>query len=68
MGTEILDGTGFNGTILNYAVMAFFLGATLLLFIFFWWKGMLCLDEEAKLQMMNDESSNHSNRGANNGR
>ncbi|SCA58753.1 hypothetical protein AB751O23_AN_00080 [Chlamydiales bacterium SCGC AB-751-O23] len=68
MGSEILDGTGLNGTLLNYALMTFFLGAALFIFIYFWWKGLLCLDEEAKVQMMKDENSRPANKGTLNGK
>ncbi len=51
------DGGGVIGHILHYAFILFLTGSALLVFIYFWRKGRLDMDEGPKHQMMknNDE-------------
>lgn len=51
----ILDQEGVYGTYLSYAQIFLFSGGSLVLFFYFWSKGRLGMDEEAKFQMMEDQ-------------
>lgn len=50
-----LDGWGIYGMALDYAVIALFTLSALLAFIYFWRKGRLDMDEEPKMQMMEED-------------
>ena len=43
-----LDGWGISGMALDYAVVLFFVGSALLIFIYLWSKGRLDFDETLK--------------------
>ncbi len=47
-----LDAGGVYGQYFHYAGALFFTGAAFILFFYFWSKGKLDMDEEAKEQMM----------------
>lgn len=54
------DDSGIYGGIFHYAMVFAFVGAALLAFLYFWKKGRLDMDEEAKIQMMqNDDEGEH---------
>lgn len=53
-----LDGFGIHGMALDYSVVFFFTGAAFCLFIYFWLNNRLDMDEEPKMQMMQDEEEN----------
>lgn len=53
------DEIGVQGSILHYAMVIFFVLAALLIFIHLWWMGRLDMDEEPKMQMMQDREENH---------
>ena len=48
------DSHGVYGNILHYALAVVFMGSALLLFIYFWAKGRLDMDEEAKYEMLQE--------------
>lgn len=50
-----LDGFGIYGMAMDYAVIFFFTGTALLLFIYLWKNQKLDMDEAPKLQMMQNE-------------
>jgi len=50
-----LDGWGIYGMALDYAVVVFFVGSALLIFIYLWSKGRLDMDESPKMQMLEEE-------------
>jgi cbb3-type cytochrome oxidase subunit 3 len=49
------DGFGYMGLIFDYALIVFFSGSTLILFLYFWKKKRLDFDEAPKYQMLSDE-------------
>jgi hypothetical protein len=51
----IIDSEGAYGAVFNYSLTLFFFGGAICAFIFFWKKGNLGMDEEAKFQMMEIE-------------
>lgn len=51
----ILDGGGVYGSLLHYALVIAFAGSALLAFLYYWRKGQLNMDEEAKFQMLQAE-------------
>jgi hypothetical protein len=51
---EQQDVSGIYGGILDYAIIFSIVGSALLAFLYFWSKGRLDMDEEPKMQMMND--------------
>lgn len=56
----MLDSAGAYGSILNYSLTIAIVGSAMLLFVYFWIKGRLDMDEEPKLQMMSNENEeNH---------
>lgn len=64
LGNEVLlafalvtdkDTSGIYGGIFSYAQIFAFVGSALLAFLYFWKKGHLDMDEEAKLQMMRED-------------
>ena len=48
------DVFGFFGNLLNYSYLIALFMSTLILFLFFWRKGVLSMDEEAKYKMMDE--------------
>lgn len=48
------DGFGNIGLILDYTLIVFFSGSTLILFLYFWKKKRLDFDEDPKYQMFNE--------------
>lgn len=48
------DSSGVYGGIMHYALVIALVGSAMLAFIYFWSKGRLDMDEEPKMQMMND--------------
>lgn len=52
----IIDGEGVYGTFLTYGLTASFAGGAFVMFLYFWWKGRLDMDEEPKLQMMQNDN------------
>ena len=53
----ILDPGGVYGQYLHYALTIFFSGTAFIVFLYFWSKGKLDMDEEAKEQMMKREDN-----------
>jgi hypothetical protein len=51
----VIDTYGLHGTALHYGLIIAFVGSAFLIFLYRWQKGALDMDEEPKLQMMNDE-------------
>lgn len=49
------DGFGYRGLILDYALIIFFSGSTLILFLYFWKKKRLDFDEAPKYQMLKED-------------
>lgn len=49
------DVSGVYGGIFHYSLTFALVGSAFLVFFYFWKKGRLDMDEEPKLQMMNDE-------------
>lgn len=49
------DSSGIYGGIMHYALVIALVGSAMLAFIYFWSKGRLDMDEEPKIQMMNDD-------------
>lgn len=49
------DSSGVYGGILHYAFVFAIIGSTLLVFLYFWKKDRLDMDEDPKLKMMCDE-------------
>lgn len=50
------DTTGITGSLLHYSILIALAGSTLLVFIYLWSKGRLDMDEEPKMQMLEDEN------------
>lgn len=46
----------FMGSTLHSALVVAFVGSAFILFVYLWKKGRLDMDEEAKYQMMKDET------------
>lgn len=53
---NIVDNFGLYGTLLNYGLTISFVGSAFLLFIYFWKKGRLDMDEDSKIQMLKDDN------------
>lgn len=53
--TNIRDASGVYGGIFHYALVFALVGSALLAFLYFWSKGRLDMDEEPKIQMMQDD-------------
>lgn len=49
------DTSGIYGGIFHYAMVFATVGSALLGLIYFWYKGQLCMDEEASIRMMLDD-------------
>lgn len=59
----IIDGAGAYGNILHYSLTIAFVGSAFIVFLYLWKTGRLGMDEEAKLQMMNEsEDANEQSR------
>lgn len=52
---RVLDGGGVYGNAFHYAFIIFFFGSALIIFLYLWSKGRLDMDEEPKMQMMEEE-------------
>lgn len=50
-----LDGIGVYGSVLGYGMTIAYVGSAFLIFIYFFRKGTLGLDEEASYTMMKEE-------------
>lgn len=50
------DSFGISGMAVDSALMLFFFGSAVVAFLYFWKKGRLDMDEEAKYQMMEDDN------------
>lgn len=50
-----VDAGGVYGESLHYALIIFLSGSAFILFLYFWSKGRLDMDEEPKEQMMHHE-------------
>lgn len=51
----LLDVSGIYGSTMQYSLFFALMGSALLVFIYFWRKGRLDMDESPKYQMLNDE-------------
>lgn len=51
----MIDGAGFIGTIVIFAMMFAFCSSAFLLFFYFWWNKRLDMDDEAALRMMDED-------------
>lgn len=49
-----IDGGGVYGNALHYAMVVFFAGTSLILFVYLWTKGKLDMDEAPKFQMLEE--------------
>lgn len=49
------DSSGIYGGIYSYAIIFSIVGSSLLAFLYLWAKGRLDMDEEPKMQMMQEE-------------
>lgn len=49
------DGIGYMGAVTQYAVAILFSSMAVVFFIYFYRKGVSSFDEEAKMEMFNDE-------------
>jgi len=54
---EAMEASGFSGGILHYALIIAIVGSAFLLFLNFWMRGRLDMDEEPKFQMMQTEEN-----------
>lgn len=50
-----MDEGGMYGSALHYALVIFFAGSTSILFIYFWVRGQLDMDEAPKFQMLEEQ-------------
>jgi hypothetical protein len=50
-----VDGWGLSGLIMDYAMIVTFSGSTVILFCYFWKKGALNFEEDAKFEMLNED-------------
>ena len=51
----VLDGGGIYGEVLHYSLLISFFASALLVFIYLWSKGRLDMDEEPKMQMLEED-------------
>lgn len=51
----IVDAGGVYGQYFHYAGIIFFSGGAMLVFLYFWWKGKLGMDDEAMDQLMRNK-------------
>ena len=49
------DSLGIQGSVFHYAMILAMVGGAFLIFLSLWRKGRLDMDEEPKIQMMNDD-------------
>jgi hypothetical protein len=54
----MIDDSGLYGSLLHYGFIIALVGSAFLLFLYFWQKGRLDMDEEPKWQMMNEGDRN----------
>jgi uncharacterized membrane protein len=50
-----LDGGGIYGEVFHYSMLAAFFGSAVLVFLYLWSKGRLDMDEEPKMQMLEED-------------
>lgn len=50
--SNLPDVGGVYGNTLHYALTIAFMGSAVLIFLYFFWKGRLDMDEEPKMQML----------------
>jgi hypothetical protein len=50
------DASGVYGIIMHYSLVLTLVASAFLAFLYFWRKGRLDMDEEPKIQMMQDEN------------
>lgn len=51
-----IDAWGLTGLILDYSMIVAFSGSTVLLFFYFWKKGQLNFEEDAKFEMLEEDT------------
>jgi hypothetical protein len=51
----IIDQAGIYGTAFHYAMIFVFMGSAMMIFLYLWSKGRLDMDEDPKIQMMQEE-------------
>jgi hypothetical protein len=52
--TQVLDASGECGSIVHYAVVIALVGGAFLAFLYLWHKGKLDMDEQPKIDMMQE--------------
>lgn len=52
---NVIDAAGFCGGIFIYSMIFALVGSSFVLFLYFWHKGRLDMDEEIKHQMMDSD-------------
>lgn len=55
MNNTVHDSFGIQGSLFHFAFVGALVGSAFLLFIYFWMKGRLDMDEEPKIRMMEDD-------------
>lgn len=55
----IVDGFGVHGSLVHYTLTILFVAMAFVLFLYFWNKGRLDMDEEPKWQMMKTDEERH---------
>ena len=50
-----VDGAGIYGALYVYSMMIALILSNVLAFLYFWWNGKLCMNEEPKYQMLHEE-------------
>jgi hypothetical protein len=58
-----LDSFGISGMAIAYALIIFFTGTALMVFIYLWRKNRLDMDESPKIQMLHDEEDHGESSG-----
>lgn len=65
LAARIFDSIGIYGNVLHHAIVVFLVGSAFILFLYFWSKGRLDMDEEPAQRMMKmsderpEEESSH---------
>lgn len=54
-----VDGIGVYGNFLHWAMILFFMGSAMMVFVYFWRRGRLDMDEEPKWEMMQTDEEKH---------
>lgn len=55
----MIDSFGVYGNYLHYGLVIVFMGSALMMFVYFWMKGRLDMDEDPKFQMMHEDKNEH---------